>query len=239
MIRFDKITHKFASGITALDAVDLDIDSGELVFIVGKSGAGKTTLLRLLLRELIPTEGKIFFQDKNIVELKDKDIPKHRQKIGAAFQDFKLLEDRTIAENIGLALQIQNQREEAIEKAMMEALGLVGLEERGEMFPLQLSGGETQRAVIARAMISNPDVLFADEPTGNLDPETSWQIMELLKQINEAGKTVIMATHNANLVDALRERVVRLEKGRVISDEKKGSYQKAKKEKTKKRSKES
>jgi len=234
MIRFDQVTHQFPNKITALEEVDLQIDPGELVFIVGKSGSGKTTLLRLLLRELTASSGSIFFQDKNIADLKENQIPQHRRRIGAVFQDFKLLKDRTLAENVSLSLQIQDKKEEEIDNAIIEALNLVSLADKIEMFPSQLSGGELQRAVIARAMVSNPDVLFADEPTGNLDPETSWQIMELLKQIHKAGKTVIMATHNAVLVDALKERVVRLDKGKVISDEKKGSYQKEKKQKRKK-----
>ena len=234
MIRFDQVTHQFPNKITALEEVDLQINPAELVFIVGKSGSGKTTFLRLLLRELIPSKGSIFFQDNNIADLKEDQIPQHRRRIGAVFQDFKLLKDRTLAENVSLALQIQDKKEEEIENAVNEALNLVDLIERVEMFPSQLSGGELQRAVIARAMVSNPDVLFADEPTGNLDPETSWQIMELLKQIHKAGKTVIMATHNAGLVNALKERVIRLDKGKVVSDEEKGSYQKEKKQKNKK-----
>lgn len=235
LIHFDKVTHKFSNGVTALEEINLQIEQGEIIFIVGKTGAGKTTVLRLLLRELVPTEGKIIFQERDIAALRGGEIPAHRQRIGAIFQDFKLIDDRTLRENVGLILQIQNKREQEIKNAVEEALQLVDLVEKAEMFPAQLSGGEIQRAVIARAMVGDPEVLFADEPTGNLDPDTSWQIMDLMKKINQAGKTVIMATHNAKVVDALQERVVRLEEGRVVSDEKKGTYQKTKK--TKKHSK--
>lgn len=228
MIRFEEVTHQFPNGVVSLDEVDFQIDPGEFVFVIGPSGAGKTTLLRLLLRELKPTRGKIWFQDKNIVEFKGKQIPALRRRIGAVFQDFKLLLDRTIAENVSLALQIQNKKEEETKKAAIEALELVGLADKEAMFPVQLSGGETQRVVIARAVVGNPDVIFADEPTGNLDPDTAWQIVDLLRRINQAGKTVIMATHNANVVDTLKERVIRLEKGKTIGDKRGDTYKKKK-----------
>jgi cell division transport system ATP-binding protein len=229
MIRFEQVTHQFPTGVTALDAVDLQIEPGEFIFVVGPSGAGKTTLLRLLLKELTPTQGKIFFQDEDLGEIKAGDIPKLRRRIGAIFQDFKLLEDRTLAENVALALQIQNRQEEKIHEAVLEALELVGLGGKEAMFPAQLSGGELQRGVIARAVVGDPDLVFADEPTGNLDPEISDQIVELLKQIQEAGKTVIMATHNVEAVDRAKERVVRLDKGKIVSDKKQGKYREKKK----------
>jgi cell division transport system ATP-binding protein len=229
MIRFEQVTHQFPTGVTALDAVDLQIEPGEFIFVVGPSGAGKTTLLRLLLKELTPTQGKIFFQDEDLGEIKAGDIPKLRRRIGAIFQDFKLLEDRTLAENVALALQIQNRQEEKIHEAVLEALELVGLGGKEAMFPAQLSGGELQRGVIARAVVGDPDLVFADEPTGNLDPEISDQIVELLKQIQEAGKTVIMATHNVEAVDKAKERVVRLDKGKIVSDKKQGKYREKKK----------
>ncbi|OGD63701.1 cell division ATP-binding protein FtsE [Candidatus Beckwithbacteria bacterium RBG_13_42_9] len=228
MIRFEKVTHQFPNGVMALQEVDFQIEPGEFVFIIGPSGAGKTTLLRLLLRELKPTQGKVWFQNENIAELKGGKIPELRRRIGAVFQDFKLLLDRTILENVSLALQIQNNSEEEIRKSGKEALELVGLADKEEMFPAQLSGGEVQRAVIARAVVGNPDVIFADEPTGNLDPETAWQIVELLRRINQAGKTVIMATHNVDVVDTLKERVIRLEKGKAVGDKKGDIYKKKK-----------
>lgn len=229
MIRFEQVTHQFPTGVTALDTIDLQIEPGEFVFVVGPSGAGKTTLLRLLLKELTPTQGKVFFQDQDLGAIKSGDIPKLRRRIGAIFQDFKLLEDRTLGENVALVLQIQNRQEDKIQEAVSEALELVGLEGKEAMFPVQLSGGELQRGVIARAIVGNPDLVFADEPTGNLDPEISDQIVELLKQIQEAGKTVIMATHNAEAVDKAKERVVRLDKGKVVSDKKQGKYREKKK----------
>lgn len=233
MIRFEQVTHQFHTGVVALDNINLEIVPGEFVFVVGPSGAGKTTLLRLLLRELIPTQGKIFFLEENLTTLKPKQLPQLRRKIGAVFQDFKLLPDLTVGENVALALQIQNRKEQEINQAVEEALKLVGLSERSAMFPLQLSGGETQRAVIARAVIGNPDLLFADEPTGNLDPETAWQIVDLLRQIQAAGKTVIMATHNEGIVNAVKGRVIHLDKGKVVSDEKQGKYKKKEKKSAK------
>ena len=225
MIRFEEVTHQFPTGLTALEKVDFQIEPGEFVFVVGPSGAGKTTLLRLLLKEIAPVEGKIHFKGQDLNELKSSQIPEHRRQIGAVFQDFKLLEDRTLAENVALALQIQNRQEEKIQEAVLEALNLVGLKGKEKMFPAQLSGGELQRGVIARAIVGDPDLVFADEPTGNLDPKIAEQIVELLKQIQEAGKTVIMATHNVDVVDKAKERVVRLKKGKVVSDEEKGKYE--------------
>jgi len=225
VIRFEEVTHQFPTGLTALEKVDFQIEPGEFVFVVGPSGAGKTTLLRLLLKEIAPVEGKIHFKGQDLNELKSSQIPEHRRQIGAVFQDFKLLEDRTLAENVALALQIQNRQEEKIQEAVLEALNLVGLKGKEKMFPAQLSGGELQRGVIARAIVGDPDLVFADEPTGNLDPKIAEQIVELLKQIQEAGKTVIMATHNVDVVDKAKERVVRLKKGKVVSDEEKGKYE--------------
>ena len=231
MIRFEQVTHQFPTGLTALEDINLEIEPGEFVFLVGPSGAGKTTFLRLLLKELTPTQGQIFFQDEELGGMKASQIPLLRRRIGAIFQDFKLLEDRTLAENVALVLQIQNRQEEQIQQAVAEALGLVGLAGKEAMFPAQLSGGEVQRAVIARAVISDPDLVFADEPTGNLDPEIARQIVDLLKQIQEAGKTVLMATHNVDIVDRAKERVIRLDKGKIVGDEKKGSYKGRKKKK--------
>lgn len=224
MIRFEQVTHQFPNGVVALDAINLKIDPGEFVFVIGPSGAGKTTLLRLLLRELKPSEGKIFFQNDDLSAIKNKNIPNLRRRIGSAFQDFKLLNDRTVSENVALSLQIARKGKKEIENSVNEALELVGLTGKNLMFPAQLSGGEIQRAVIARAMVSDPDVLFADEPTGNLDPDISWQIFNLLKQIQLAGKTVIAATHCAEAVNKFKERVVCLANGRIVSDEKSGEY---------------
>ena len=224
MIEFRNVVKQFKDGTVALDKANFVIGSGEFVFIVGPSGAGKTTIFRLLIREFLPTSGSIFLDKEEVNTLHRKKIPELRRKIGSAFQDYKLLWDRTVFENISLPLEILGRSSREIENEVLEILELVGLKEKGDLFPLQLSGGEIQRTVIARALIAKPSILFADEPTGNLDPATAWQIVKLLKQINEKGKTVIMATHNFDIVDSLKGRVISLEKGKIISDKKKGKY---------------
>lgn len=224
MIEFKNVTKQFKDGTLALDKVSFAIGPGEFVFIVGPSGAGKTTILRLLIRDILPTVGSIFVQKEEVNSLHLRKVPPLRRKIGAAFQDYKLLWDRTVFENVSLPLEILGRPSQAVENEVLEILELVGLRKKGDLFPLQLSGGELQRAVIARALAPKPEILFADEPTGNLDPGTAWQIVKLLKQINETGKTVIMATHNFDIVDSLNERVITLEKGKILRDEKKGKY---------------
>lgn len=224
MIRFEKVSKKYSQGTIALDNVSFLINKGEFVFLVGPSGAGKTTILRLLLREILPTKGKIFVEGEDVVKMSKKKVPLLRRKIGAAFQDFKLLFDRTVFENVSLALEILGKKSEEIKREVNKVLSLVGLKNKGSLFPIQLSGGEFQRTVIARAMVAKPKILFADEPTGNLDRDTSWQIVNLLKQINKLGTTVIMATHNVEIVDSMSQRVIRLEKGKIVSDKKKGKY---------------
>lgn len=224
MIEFKNVTKQFGDGTVALREVSFVIRPGEFVFIVGPSGAGKTTILRLLIREILPTVGSIFLGEEEVNALHPKKIPPLRRKIGAAFQDYKLLWDRTVFENVSLPLEILGKSSRAVENEVSEILELVGLGKKGDLFPLQLSGGELQRAVIARALAPKPEVLFADEPTGNLDPGTAWQIVKLLNQINKNGKTVIMATHNFDIVDSLNERVISLEKGKILSDKEKGKY---------------
>lgn len=224
MIEFRQVTKQFGNGTVALDKVSFKIEPAEFVFLVGPSGAGKTTVLKLLLRQILPTTGSIFLEKEDIVALHPKKIPWLRRKIGAAWQDYKLLLDRTVAENVSLPLEITAKPGVEIEQEVEKILKTVGLEKKADLFPQQLSGGEVQRTVIARALAGQPPVLFVDEPTGNLDPETAWQIIELLQKINQEGKTVIMATHNAHIVDKLKERVIRLEKGKISSDKKKGNY---------------
>lgn len=226
MIKFENVSKKYSQGTTALNNVSFSIDKGEFVFLVGPSGAGKTTILRLLLAEILPTKGKISVDGENVVKMPKSKIPFLRRKIGAAFQDFKLLFDRTVLENVSLALEILGKKEEEIKKEVQKTLSLVGLEDKADLFPVQLSGGEFQRTVIARAVVAKPKILFADEPTGNLDQDIGWQIVNLLKQINKMGTTVIMATHNREVVDSLAQRVIGLKKGKITSDKKKGKAKK-------------
>ena len=223
MIKFDKVTKKFGE-IVALEGASFEINPGEFVFITGPSGAGKTTIVKLILREYLPTTGKIKVGEYDLMEMKKKDVPKLRRNIGVVFQDFKLLRDRTVWENVALALRVLGKDEKKIAKEIPKILKLVGLEERAHLFPAQLAGGELQRAGLARAVIGQPDIVIADEPTGNLDLATAWQIIRLLQKVNKIGKTVIMATHNFEIVNSMKERVIELDKGKLISDKKKGKY---------------
>ena len=222
MVKFEGVTKKFGSS-KALDDVSFDIEEGEFVFLTGHSGAGKTTLLKLLLRDLKPDSGKIIIDGVDIATLKKKEIPFYRRKLGIVFQDFKLLYDRTVAENVEIALDVANETGDR-EKKIKEVLEEVGLDSKGHLFPKQLSGGELQRAVIARALISKPKLIIADEPTGNLDPVTSRQIVSLLDKTTEHGTTVIMATHNENIVNSLKRHVLNLKGGKLSSDKKGGHY---------------
>ena len=223
MIKFDQVTKKFGE-IVALDGVSFEIEPGEFVFITGPSGAGKTTLAKLMLREYLPTSGKIKVGPFDLNEMKSKDLPQLRRQIGMVFQDFKLLSDRTVWENVALALRVLGKSEEEIEKEIPRILKMVGLEKRAELFPAQLAGGELQRAGLARAVVGQPEIIIADEPTGNLDLATAWQIIKLLQKVNKMGKTVIMATHNFEIVNAMKERVIEFNEGKLISDKKKGKY---------------
>lgn len=222
MVKFENVTKNFGS-IKALEDISFEVAPSEFVFVTGPSGAGKTTLLRLLLREYKPDSGKILIEDKDIGTLRAKDLPYYRRKIGVVFQDFKLLMGRTVWENVALALEISGQREDA-EKVIKEALEEVGLANRANLFPRQLAGGEQQRVVIARALVAKPKLILADEPTGNLDPTTSRQIVELLDKQTEDGTAVVMATHNENVVNWLKRRVLSFKQGKLVSD-KKGKYQ--------------
>lgn len=225
MISFQNVNKKFSSAITALEDIDLEIKNGEFVFIVGPSGAGKSTLLRLLTREYLPTSGKILLDDTDITKLKPEDIPEYRRKIGFVFQDCKLLEDKTVLENVALALQVRGITEGEIAKEVERTLKLFEIWNRRNLFPRQLSGGEAQRAAIARAIIGKPQVLLADEPTGNLDPQTSWSVLQLLNEINSWGTTVIMATHNKEIVDMQKRRVVAIKGGKITKDTSEGKYE--------------
>jgi len=226
MIKFEGVTKKFGGETVALKNINFNIQKGEFIFITGPSGAGKTTLLRLILRELMPDEGKIIFEEKDIASLPKNKLHHLRRKIGGVFQDFKLLSDRTIFENVALNLEIAGINHQETSQRVSQVLDLVGLEGKEKLFPRQLAGGELQRAALARSLVGNPKLIFADEPTGNLDPQTSWQIVDLLKKINKQGMTFVIATHNFEIVDSMNERVIHLEKGRLISDTKKGKYKK-------------
>lgn len=223
MIHFNSVSKKFGSTL-ALDDVSLEIKQGEFVFIVGPSGAGKSTLLRILTRELLVSSGKIMVGNIDITKIKDRDVPQFRRKIGVVFQDFKLLDDRTVFENVALTLEVQNKTDGEIAKMVEHTLKLVEIWDKRNLFPRQLSGGEAQRTAIARAVVGKPDIVLADEPTGDLDPKTAWGVIQLLNEINSWGTTVIMATHNQEIVNTLKQRVVILKKGKKISDIKEGKY---------------
>jgi cell division transport system ATP-binding protein len=224
MIILDNVSKSYASGQPALNGINLHIKQGEFVFIVGNSGSGKSTLIKLLLKELEPTEGRIVVTGKELGTMKRKDIPKYRRNIGVVFQDFRLLKDRNVYENIAFAQRIIQTPIREIKKQVPRMLSMVGLAEEYKSYPKQLSGGEQQRVALARALVNNPTLLLADEPTGNLDPKNSWEIMKLLEQINKKGTTVLVVTHNREIVDAMQKRVVTMQKGVIVSDEEKGGY---------------
>lgn len=224
MITLDHVSKSYSTGAPALNDVSVHIDKGEFVFIVGDSGSGKSTLIKLLLRELLPTSGTIEVNGVNVGKLKHRKIPKFRRNIGVVFQDFRLLKDRNVYENVAFAQRVTQVSNKEIKKNVPSILSVVGLAGKYKARPKQLSGGEQQRVALARALINNPPILLADEPTGNLDPKNSWEIMKLLEEINEQGTTVLVVTHNREIVNAMKKRVVTMNKGVIISDEKEGSY---------------
>ncbi len=225
MIRLERVTKTYPTSTRpALDRVSVAVDPGEFVFLIGPSGSGKSTFLRLLLREETPTEGRIVVADLDVASLPRRRVPRLRQRIGCVFQDFRLLPTRTVGENVAFALEVIGKRRSVIRTVVPEVLDLVGLGGKAERMPTELSGGEQQRVAIARAFVNRPLVLLADEPTGNLDPDTSQDIMLLLERINRTGTTVVMATHDHSIVDSMRRRVVELDLGRVVRDEVRGVY---------------
>ena len=228
MIQIIGVSKVYPNGFEALSNVDIHIGKEEFIFIVGPSGSGKTTLMKLLYREELPTSGQVIIDKLNVAELKPYQVPYLRRNMGVVFQDFKLLPRRTVWENISFAMQVVGRPRSAIRRHVSLALELVGLQKKADSFPADLSGGEQQRACIARAIVNNPPLLIADEPTGNLDPTTSWEIINLLDKINKRKTTVIVTTHNKNIVDIMRKRVVALESGRTIRDEQLGVYGSAK-----------
>ncbi|MDR0614366.1 MAG: cell division ATP-binding protein FtsE [Lactobacillales bacterium] len=224
MIEMQDVIKKYSNGTTAIRGLDVSIDQGEFVYVVGPSGAGKSTFVKLMYREEKATEGKIFVANWNLIKLKNREVPFLRREVGVVFQDYKLLPKKTVYENVAYAMQVIGKKPKDIKKRTMEVLDLVGLKHKVRMFPDELSGGEQQRVAIARAIVNTPKVLVADEPTGNLDPENSWEIMNLLERINLQGTTVIMATHNSQIVNTLRHRVIAIENGRIIRDQLEGEY---------------
>ena len=224
MITLENVSKSYAKGQPALNDVSLHIDKGEFVFIVGNSGSGKSTLIKLLLKELEPTSGTIIVNDQNLGKLKRRQIPKYRRGVGVVFQDFRLLKDRNVYENVAFAQRVIEKPNRIIKKRVPEILTLVGLAEKYKSFPRELSGGEQQRVALARALVNCPNILLADEPTGNLDPKNSLDIMKLLEEINERGTTVLVVTHNREIVNSFKKRVITMRKGVIVSDEQEGEY---------------
>ncbi len=218
MIRLEHVSKTYQTGVPALNDVNLHIHPGEFVFIVGDSGSGKSTMIKLLLAELKPTKGKVIINGKDLSNVKHKNIPKFRRNIGVVFQDFRLLPDRNVYENVAFAMKVVEAHNRDIKRKVPQMLSMVGLASKYRSLPKQLSGGEQQRVAIARALVNEPKILLADEPTGNLDNRNAWEIMKLLDEINEKGTTVVVVTHNMEIVNAMNKRVITIKKGQIVSD---------------------
>ena len=224
MIVLENVVKSYPNGVGAINGISLHIKRGEFVFIVGDTGSGKSTLIKLLLKELEPTEGRVRVNGVNLARMRKRMIPKYRRKIGCVFQDFRLLKDRNVYENVAFAQRVIMTPTKEIKKNVPAMLSLVGLAEKYKSYPRQLSGGEQQRVALARALVNSPDILLADEPTGNLDPKTSREIMKLLEEINARGTTVLVVTHDQDIVNTLKKRVVRMQKGIIVGDERESGY---------------
>lgn len=220
MIKLEHVSKSYSAGIPALNDISLNIEEGEFVFIVGNSGSGKSTLIKLLLKELEPTKGVITINNRNLNAIRRKQIPKYRRNVGVVFQDFRLLKDRNVYENVAFAQKVIGTPARLIRSSVPTMLSMVGLAAKYKSYPKQLSGGEQQRVAIARALVNQPKILLADEPTGNLDNHNAWEIMKLLEEINQKGTTVVVVTHNLEIVKAMKKRVITMKKGVIISDEK-------------------
>ncbi len=220
MIKLEHVSKSYSAGIPALNDISLNIEEGEFVFIVGNSGSGKSTLIKLLLKELEPTKGVITINNRNLNAIRRKQIPKYRRNVGVVFQDFRLLKDRNVYENVAFAQKVIGTPARLIRSSVPTMLSMVGLAAKYKSYPKQLSGGEQQRVAIARALVNQPKILLADEPTGNLDNNNAWEIMKLLEEINQKGTTVVVVTHNLEIVKAMKKRVITMKKGVIISDEK-------------------
>ena len=224
MIKMFGVTKVFSGNIVALRDIDLHIRKGEFVFLVGPTGSGKTTLMRLIYKDIVPTKGQVYVDGENLQKLKNSHIPYFRRDIGVVFQDYKLIEDKTVFENVAFVLEVIGVPKRECESRVMEVLDRVKVAHRRYLYPHQLSGGEQQRVAIARAIVKQPSILLSDEPTGNLDPKTAWDIMEIFRDINIQGTTVLIATHNKTIVDAMKKRVVALKNGSIVSDLEEGLY---------------
>ncbi|RHW37355.1 cell division ATP-binding protein FtsE [Neobacillus notoginsengisoli] len=224
MIEMQNVYKKYPNGVTAMNGIDVKIAKGEFVYVVGPSGAGKTTFIKMMYREEAPTSGSILINGINIAKLKNKKVPIFRRNLGVVFQDYKLLSTKTVFENVAFALEVIEEQPKIIKKRVMEVLDLVGLKHKARMLPTELSGGEQQRVSIARSIVNSPKVVIADEPTGNLDPDTSWEIMKIFEEINTRGTTIVMATHNKEIVNTIKHRVIAIEEGIIVRDEQRGDY---------------
>ena len=225
MIEFNNVSKIYNNNVKALSDVSVKINSGDFVFLVGPSGSGKSTFIKMLLKEIEPTMGNITVADRNLSEIKRNQVPYYRRKIGMVFQDFRLIPTLNVYENVAFAMRVVEASQKEIRKRVPMVLSLVGLSHKYKMFPNELSGGEQQRVSLARAIVNNPSVLIADEPTGNLDPDTAKEIMELLEDINKSGTTIVMATHAKDIVDNMKKRVIAIEKGSIVRDDRKGMYE--------------
>ncbi|GGH88900.1 cell division transport system ATP-binding protein [Pullulanibacillus pueri] len=224
MIEMQDVWKSYANGVMAVNGITVKIEKGEFVYVVGQSGSGKSTFIKLMYREEVPNRGKIIIDGTDITTMKNKDVPFLRRKLGVVFQDFKLLPKLTVYENIAFALEVIEETPRQIRKKVMEVLDLVKLKHKARFLPSELSGGEQQRVSIARSIVNNPSVVVADEPTGNLDPENAWGIMEVFERINDNGTTVVMATHNKDIVDRMKKRVIAIESGMIARDDKRGDF---------------
>ena len=224
MIHMSEISKVYENGSLALNNINIDIEKGEFIFLVGSSGAGKSTFIKMLFREVLPSKGQLIVNGRNVMTMKEEEVPYLRRGLGIVFQDYRLLPDKTVYENVAFAMQVIEAPRREMQKRVNSVLDLVGLRDKLKSLQSQLSGGEQQRVAIARAIVNNPMVVIADEPTGNLDPETSWDIMKIFERVNKSGTTIVMATHDKTIVDTMQKSVIAIEDGCIVRDEEKGAY---------------